>query len=66
MGKKFELTISEREQDWSKDNEPLQGDAVTQSEDTPGFGKQAEALQSGGDTPGFGRDAEGPLSPLSD
>ena len=67
---RFEITVSERKQEWSKDNEPLQSGGCfagvqCETPDTPGFGKSS-ALQSVGtiDTPGYGSD--GPLSPLSD
>ena len=47
---KFQITVSEREQEWSRDNEPLQSFSAVQS--------------GGGDTPGFGRG--GAISPLAD
>ena len=69
---KFQIRVSEREQEWSKDNEPLQSVnevtqciSITQSnEDTPGFGKRGALQSETSDTPGYG--SAGPLSPLSD
>ena len=65
---KIEIKVSEREQEWSKDNEPLQSGqsvAAVQSEvtDTPGYGPTPVQSQ-GPDTPGFGRG--GAISPLAD